>query len=67
MHIEKFIGREGTSQIIKRTTYPLISWAPHRIAEADRYPEAADGHRASSDLRLQARAPDPAGRSDLVA
>lgn len=35
------------------------------MAGADHY-EAA-GHRASSDLRLWVHAPDPRGRSDLVA
>ena len=54
---------------IKRTTYPLISWAQHQtpIVADQRSREAADGHRASSDLRLWAHAPDLGGRSDLVA
>lgn len=64
MHVVEPAGQGGTRQIIKRTTYPLISWV-HRMAGADHFDAA--GHRASSDSRLWAHAPDPEGRSDSVA
>lgn len=59
----------STAGMKLRSRSLLISWAAHQMDEADQghHSDRAGGHRVSVDERLWARAPDRAGRSDLVA